>query len=151
MKQVLIEDEILIGAKPATVWEAIKNTEAHAKWHPFLAKIEGSHELGGTRSCAVKIGGKVAHTSEQCVADDTMQRILWRINEDSSGFLRMAADWTAGFSLRGVDRSTVVTAQSAFRPRNMLVRLMMPFVRRKFHATQKAILEGLREHMESRR
>lgn len=33
--------------------------------------------------------------------------------------------------------------ESAFRPRNLLVRLIMPLIRRKFHQTQKTILQGL--------
>lgn len=148
MKHVRIEDESLINAKPATVWEAIKSTEAHADWHPFVTQIEGSHEQGAVRACTVKIDGKFGHTSETCVADEARRQILWRIDEDSSGFLRMVSDWTAGFSLREGDGGTVVTAQSSFRPRNALYALMMPLIRRKFHTAHGAILAGLRRYAE---
>ena len=69
--------------------------------------------------------------------------MTWRIDDDSSDFSRMVSGWTAGFSLVPQNSGTLVTAESAFRPRNLLARLMMPLVRRKFHQTQKAILQGL--------
>ncbi|HEY8631453.1 MAG TPA: hypothetical protein VIL73_13065, partial [Gaiellaceae bacterium] len=86
--------------------------------------------------------------SETCVADEALKQILWRIDEDSSGFMRMASDWTAGFTLRETNGDTIVIAQSIFRPRNALVRLMMPLVRRKFHSAQRTILDGLKQYAE---
>lgn len=151
MKHVRIDDETLITAEPAAVWQAIKSTAAHAHWHPFVTEIKGSHERGAVRACTVTIGGKIGHTSETCVADEPLKRILWRIDEDSSGFLRMVADWSAGFSLREAKGGTVVTAESTFRPRNALSRLAMPLVRRKFHTAQRAILAGLEQYVEGRR
>lgn len=151
MKNVRIEDEVLISVEPATVWQAITSTEAHARWHPFVTEIKGSHERGAVRACTVKIGRKVGQTSETCVAEEPMKRILWRIDEDSSGFLRMVADWSAGFSLRAGPGGTVVTAQSSFRPRNALWGLLMPLVRRRLHTAQRAILAGLERYAEERR
>jgi uncharacterized protein YndB with AHSA1/START domain len=149
--QIRIEDERLVGADRAIVWEAIKDTTAHARWHPFLTAIEGAHDLGATRACTVSIGGKVAHTSEQCVVDNALEEIRWRIDEDSSGFRRMASDWTAGFTLRETDSGTIVTAQSSFKPRNAAARLLLPIVRRRFHGAQRAILNGLKQYVEGRR
>ena len=41
-----------------------------------------------------------------------------------------------------------VTAQSLFTPKRFLARLMMPVIRRKFHQTQRTILDGLKQHTE---
>jgi uncharacterized protein YndB with AHSA1/START domain len=149
MRQVEIRDQLALSAEPPTVWAAIKDPSAHAAWHPFLTEIKGVHEAGAERVCSVKLGGKASHTRERCVVERPEQRIIWRIDDDSSGFSRMVSDWTAGFSLTPTDGGTLVTAESAFRPRNPFVRLMMPIVRRRFHHAQKAILAGLKEFTES--
>jgi uncharacterized protein YndB with AHSA1/START domain len=144
--QIKINDEVALRAEPAAVWAAIKDPSAHAGWHPFLTEIKGAHEAGAERVCSVNLGGKASHTRERCITEQPEQRIIWRIDDDTSGFSRMVSDWTAGFSLRPRDGGTIVTAESAFRPRNPFVRLMLPMIRRKFHQTQKQILAGLKEY-----
>ena len=150
MREVMIKDQREVNASPVTVWAAIKDPRAHAAWHPFVTRIEGTHEAGADRVCSVKLGRKLAQTRERCIVDQSEQRISWRIDEDTSGFSRLVSDWTAGFSLAARDDRTLVTAESAFRPRNGLVRLLMPMVRWKFHQTQRAILAGLEEYVGAR-
>jgi len=78
------------------------------------------------------------------------RKISWAIEEDSTGFSRMVSDWRAGFSLQTVDGGTRVIAESAFQPTSMLVRLMSPLVKRKFHHAQTSILAGLKQAAENR-
>jgi hypothetical protein len=63
----------------------------------------------------------------------------------------MVSGWCSGYSLAERDGATIVTAQSAFRPKNVLVRGMLPLIRRRFHQTQRAILRGLQEAVEGDR
>jgi hypothetical protein len=73
---------------------------------------------------------------------------MWAVERDSTGFSRMVADWRTGFSLQPQGPgATLVRAQSLFRPR-LVARLMAPLIRRKFHQTQRAILNGLKQHAE---
>jgi hypothetical protein len=44
-----------------------------------------------------------------------------------------------------------VIAQSTFRPRNVLVRAMLPVIRRKVHPDQQAILRGRKKAVEGDR
>jgi uncharacterized protein YndB with AHSA1/START domain len=149
MSLVKIEDEIVVDASAIDVWNAIKDPGAHARWHPFVTEIEGEHRQGEIRTCAVIVGGKQGSTKERCVEDDEARRIVWLVEEDSTGFGRMVANWRAGFSLSPSDRGTVVTAESTFEPKNVLVRAMLPLIRRKFHQTQRAILNALRGSVEA--
>lgn len=148
---VHIADEVVVDAPTPAVWREIKDPTRHAAWHPFVTRISGEHSLGATRSCAVSLGKKAAETKERCVADDDERRLAWKIEEDSSGFLRMVSDWTAGFRLEpaGAGKTRVV-AESEFAPKNLFVRVMMPMVRRKFHQTQRAILAALTDAAERR-
>lgn len=143
MRQVEIKDQLRVDASSETVWAAIKDPSRHAAWHPFLTEIKGAHELGAERVCSVTIGGKASQTRERCIVEEPLRRLIWRIDEDTSGFSRMVSDWTAGFSVAPHKGGTLVHAESTFRPRNLLVRLIMPLIRRKFHQTQRAILQGL--------
>jgi hypothetical protein len=61
----------------------------------------------------------------------------------------MVSGWQAGFALTPSGETTVVTAESTFRPRKVIVRAMLPMIRRKFHQTQRAILGGLKNSVES--
>jgi uncharacterized protein YndB with AHSA1/START domain len=145
MAEIRIEDQIVVDASPSTVWNAIKDPAAHAEWHPFVTRIDGEHRLGAIRACHVKVGKTSGRTRERCITDDEGRTIVWSIEEDSTGFLRLVSDWTAGFLVVPRDaRVTDVTAHSAFRPKNLLARLILPVVRRKFHKTQQAILGALK-------
>jgi uncharacterized protein YndB with AHSA1/START domain len=146
---VTIEDTIVVNAPAAVVWRAIADPAAHASWHPFVTGIRGEHALGASRSCSVIVGRKRGETTERCVEHDEPQRIAWLIEADSTGFSRMVSDWRSGFSLEQRDGATLVTAHSAFEPRRLLLRVMQPFVRRKFHQTQRAILAGLKVAVEA--
>jgi hypothetical protein len=144
MAEVRIEDAVLIDAPADQVWAAIKDTRAHAAWHPFVTSIDGEHHLGATRSCAVLVGGKSGQTTERCVEEVDGEAIAWAIEEDSSGFGRMVSDWRSGFRLESRDRATLVTAESVFQPRSLGLRLMTPMVRGKFHKVQRQILSALK-------
>jgi hypothetical protein len=149
MSEVRIADELRLDAPIDVVWHAIEDPAAHARWHPFVTAIAGGHELHEIRSCSVLVGKQEGSTKERCVEREEGALIAWAIDEDSTGFGRMVAGWRSGFSLAERDGATVVTAESAFRPRNLLVRAMLPAIRRKFHQTQRAILRGLQEAVES--
>jgi hypothetical protein len=97
----------------------------------------------------VQVGKKAGTTTERCVEREEGARIAWAIEEDSSGFGRLVTGWRSGFSLAERDGATLVTAHSTFRPRNLLVRAMLPMIRRKFHQTQRAILRSLQKAVES--
>lgn len=149
MGEVRIVDEIAVAAPAGTVWAGVKDPATHARWHPFVTRISGEHRVGATRACQVDLGRRTGETREQCIADEAERRMAWRIEEDSTGFLRLVSGWTAGFELepRG-SNSTRVKAESTFRPKNILVRPLLPIVRRKFHVTQRQILGALKDAVE---
>jgi uncharacterized protein YndB with AHSA1/START domain len=148
---VRIADELRLDVPIDIVWHAIEDPAAHARWHPFVSAIAGGHSLHEIRSCSVHVGKKEGTTKERCVEREERARIAWAIEEDSTGFGRMVSGWRSGFSVVERDGATIVTAESTFRPNNLLVRAMLPIIRRKFHQTQQAILRGLREAVEDDR
>ena len=143
MPSVRIVDELVVRAPISDVWAAIKDPAAHVAWHPFLTAIDGEHVLGAARTCSATVGGKQGTTRERCVAEEQEGTISWAIEEDSTGFSRMVSDWRAGFRLEPAGTGTRVVAESVFRPRGLLIRIMGPIVKRKFHLAQRAILAGL--------
>ena len=149
MNEVRIADELRLEVPVDVVWRAIEDPEAHARWHPFVTAIAGGHGLQEHRSCSVLVGKKTGTTRERCIEREESTRILWAVEEDSTGFGRMVSDWRSGFSLAEHDGATIVTAESAFRPGNALVRAIIPIIRRRFHQTQRAILAGLKEALEA--
>lgn len=149
MSEVRIADELELDAPVEVVWQAIADPVAHARWHPFVSAIAGGHELNEHRSCSVRVGKKEGTTKERCVERDEGARIVWAIEEDSTGFGRMVSGWRSGFALSQRDGATLVTAESTFQPRSLLVRALLPLIRRRFHQTQRAILAGLREEVEA--
>jgi uncharacterized protein YndB with AHSA1/START domain len=151
MSAVRIVDELRLGAPTDMVWRAIEDPVAHAGWHPFVSAIAGGHALHEIRSCSVQIGKKEGSTKERCVEREEGARIAWAIEEDSTGFGKMVSGWRSGFSLAERDGQTIVSAESTFHPNKMLVRAMLPVIRRKFHQTQRAILHALQEAVEADR
>jgi uncharacterized protein YndB with AHSA1/START domain len=147
-REVRIADELQLDAPIEVVWRAIADPVAHARWHPFVSAISGGHELNETRSCSVCVGNKEGTTKERCVEREEGARIGWAIEEDSTGFGRMVTGWRSGFALVERDGATLVTAESTFHPSNLLLRAMLPLIRRKFHQTQQSILRGLQHAVE---
>jgi uncharacterized protein YndB with AHSA1/START domain len=150
MSAVHIADELRLEAPIDRVWQAIEDPAAHARWHPFVSAIDGGHQLNEIRSCSVAVGRQEGSTTERCVEREEGTRIAWAIEDDSTGFGRMVSGWRSGFRLAEDDGATIATAESEFRPRNLLVRTMLPLIRRKFHQTQRAILRGLEEAVADR-
>jgi uncharacterized protein YndB with AHSA1/START domain len=148
LSEVRIADELRLDAPLDAVWRAIADPATHAHWHPFVTAIAGGHALHEIRYCSVRIGRKDGTTTERCVEREEGARVAWAIEEDSTGFGRMVSDWRSGFSVFERDGATIVTAASTFRPNNMLVRAMLPPIRRKFHRAQQAILRGLQQAVE---
>lgn len=148
MSEIRITDEAGIDAPIDAVWLAIADPAAHARWHPFVTEITGGHDLGQVRVCEVLVGGKPGRTQERCVERDDHRSLIWAIEEDSSGFGRMASGWRAGFTVAPSGETTTVMAESTFRPSNLLARAMLPMIRRKFHQTQRAILGSLKDSLE---
>jgi hypothetical protein len=150
MSELRIEDRIAIQASKVQIWLALEAPAVHARWHPSVTEIAGEHRLGEVRTCSVLIGGKRGQTEERCVVEQQSSRIAWSVEEDSSGFGRFVSNWRAGFSLtERDDAATVVTAESTFEPNNLLVRAMLPIIRRKFHQTQRAILAAPKQSLET--
>lgn len=144
-----MRDEIIVKASVETVWEAIEDSTAHATWHPFLTHIAGEHVLGAVRKCDVLVGKKSGTTEERCSTYDKGRTIMWTIEQDSTGFSRMASDWSAGFIVEPHgNEGTRVIARSVFTPRTLLARVMLPMIRSKFHRTQQSILGGLKQYVE---
>lgn len=144
-----IRDEIIVKASVEKVWEAIEDPTAHATWHPFLSHIVGEHVLGAVRKCDVLVGKNPGITEERCSTYDKGRTIMWTIEQDSSGFSRMASDWSSGFTVEPHgNEGTRVVARSLFTPRTLLARLMLPMIRSKFHRTQQSILGGLNHYVE---
>jgi hypothetical protein len=146
--EVRIEDQLVVNAPSDEVWKAIKDPVSHGTWHPFVVRIEGEHRLGAVRTCSVLAGKKPGTTKERCVEEEEGRRIVWSIEEDTTGFLRMVSGWRAGFELEARDGATLVSARSDFRPKNLLMRVVGPVVRRKFHGAQQQILGGLKRAVE---
>jgi uncharacterized protein YndB with AHSA1/START domain len=151
VSEIRVEDKLAIEASPLEVWHALEDPAVHARWHPFVTEIAGKHRLGQVRTCSVLVGGKRGETKERCVVEEPASRIVWSVEEDSTGFGRMVSNWCAGFSLTERGDTTVVAAESTFEPNNLLVRAMLPIIRRKFHQTQRAILAALKESLETHR
>jgi uncharacterized protein YndB with AHSA1/START domain len=146
-----IADSAEVDAAVPDVWAAIADPRRHAGWHPFVTAITGSHREGAARTCEVIVGGRRGRTEEHCVRCDEGHEIVWQVDNDTTGFSRMVSEWRAGFRLTAGPRSetTTVTAISSFRPANLLIRLTLPLVRRRFHRVQRAILAALKRHVES--
>jgi hypothetical protein len=83
--RVEIKDAVVVNANASDVWEAIRDPSLHADWHPFVDSIRGEHAQGASRRCAIRVGKKAGETEEHCTAYDEGQRILWQIDEDSTG------------------------------------------------------------------
>lgn len=69
-RQKVIES-VTINATPQKVWDAIKDVDALAKWHPAVAQSPATqgNEVGSVRTITLKDGGKIVETLEDYSAE----------------------------------------------------------------------------------
>ena len=121
---------------------AIEGAEAHARWHPFATSPANTawEQPGRAQSSSAK----THEIKDRCVEDGESQTDQLghraRLDRLQSHGPRLAHRLRA----RAREGSTVVRADSAFRPKNAVIRLTAPIVRRKLHQTQQAIVVGLK-------
>jgi hypothetical protein len=109
---VWIVDELLVDAPIDVLWRAIEDPAEHGAGTRccVLSKVGTSC----TGSCTVPVGRGHGTTRERCVERQEGARIVWAVEEDSTGFGRMVSDWRSGFSLaeRDARRSSPRRARS---------------------------------------
>ncbi|MCU0898115.1 MAG: SRPBCC domain-containing protein [Burkholderiales bacterium] len=58
MRRTEIHAEVEIDAPPARVWEVLTDFPGHARWNPFLRRIEGAPRAGERLSVTVGLPGR---------------------------------------------------------------------------------------------
>ncbi|MGA8054858.1 MAG: SRPBCC family protein [Burkholderiales bacterium] len=62
-----VTETVVINAPPQKVWDAIKDFDAFAKWHPAVAQSPATkaNEVGSVRNLVLRDGGKIVETCEE--------------------------------------------------------------------------------------
>jgi len=111
------KESVIINAPVATVWEAVKQFDGIANWHPDVKHStgDGKHESGGTRTITLQNGGQLLE--ELDFYSDKDHEYSYRLKtENVQAFPASSYSVTLQVSPGGdTDHSTVVLKSRFYR------------------------------------
>ncbi len=145
-------DEILVQAKPETIWRVLEDSTLLPKWAPMVKHTTGTTQrVGSVRTCQVEWGGRKDEVVERCVEATPHKKITWVM--EKGGMKKLFSDIRFGFVLEPKDGSaTLLRLEFLYEPRNLLGRLMYALMMRpKLRDLRLTLLRNLKEMVEARK
>ncbi len=148
-------DEISIDASAPEIWSFLVDPLMIPKWNSLVQDVsvpggQREHE-GAVRSCGVEFGGRKGQVEErcfECIPDEKLTHVL---EADNLGIGRMFSDFAFSATLGPAGGGAArLRLETFYRPKGALAWVLNLLVmRRKFGATRRAMLVGLKELCET--
>jgi uncharacterized protein YndB with AHSA1/START domain len=151
-----IERRAVIEATVDVVWEVLSDSRLLPDWVPVVDEVTAcstnGEEVGATRSCAAKLGGKAGTMVERCVEYTPRRRIAYLVDSETFGMRKMVDDYGFSLSLREVGPTrTKVSLQTHYTPRGpMYAAVNALMMKRQFGKVCDGIVSGLKTFCEAR-
>lgn len=107
-----VTESVTVTASPQKTWDALKDFDALAKWHPAVAQSPANkgNEVGSVRTITLKDGGKIVETLE----DYSAEKMTYKYRAADGGALPVT-NYSSTLSVKpGDSGKTVVEWRGAF-------------------------------------
>jgi len=96
-----IEQEVVIQSTPWSIWRALTDTSAYAKWNALFPSVAGELKAGYSLSVQARITGDTPSLiSFRVVSIEHMQELVWTASYSMPGVL----DFVYGVAIAPIDR-----------------------------------------------
>jgi len=128
-REVQVHCDLIIDCPAESVWSILQDSTLLPQWLPNVTHtdiISERTEAGDeVRSCAVDLVGQKGRLIERCVDFVPMQRIAYRIEEDTFGFHRLLAELGYVMQIQPTGANTThVQLEYLYQPKGLLTGLL---------------------------
>lgn len=148
-----LEQKITIHAPKERVWEVFNDQSLLPKWTHDVQKchyVEKMSSPGQLRKNECIVNGKKGTIETRCIAMYDTNRGEFQVEKDSFGMTKMLENTSFAAEFVKLDENkTEFVMLSHYNPRNFLVKLMNPFIKKKMKAEVDIMINGLKEFIET--
>ena len=148
-----LDQKIVINAPKERVWEIFNDQSLLPKWTQDVQVCHYEERMsspGQLRRNECIVNGKKGTIETRCIAMFDNDRAEFCVEKDSFGMTKMLLNVSFAAEFKKVsDNSTEFAMLSHFKPKNFLLKLMLPFIRKKMGKEVEIMNKGLKKFIET--
>tara|TARA_R110002033_G_C3888881_1_gene238636 strand:+ start:910 stop:1416 length:507 start_codon:yes stop_codon:yes gene_type:complete len=148
-----LDQKIIINTSVEKVWEVFNDQSLLTKWTQDVQKstfVERMASPGQLRKNECIVNGKKGTIETRCVGMTGKVRAEFVVEKDSFGMTKMLIDMSFAAEFRRLnDNKTEFSMLSYYSPKNFLLKLMNPFIKKKMKKEVEIMINGLKIYIET--
>lgn len=148
-----LDQKISINASVAKVWETFNDQSLLTKWTQDVQNSHYENRMASPdqlRRNECIVNGKKGTIETRCVDMTGKDRAEFIIEKDSFGITKMLVNMSFAAEFRKIsNEKTEFAMLSHYTPKNFLLKLMNPFIKKKMGKEVEIMLDGLKNYIEN--
>lgn len=148
-----LNQKILIEAPKEKVWRVFNDQSLLSKWTEDVQSTTYDQKMaspGNLRKNICIVDGKKGQMETRCLALFGKDRAEFQVERDTFGLTKMLKNMSFAAEFHQIsEHKTEFVMQSHYSPKNFLVRLMNPFIKKKMARAVDIMNMGLKEFIET--
>ena len=148
-----LNQKIIINAPKAQVWEVFNDQSLLPKWTHDVQSTTYDDRMaspGNLRKNNCIVNGKVGKIETRCVAMSGKDRAEFVVEHDTFGMTKMLLNMSFAAEFHALENNkTAFIMQSHYSPKNFLVKLMNPLIKKKMGNAVNIMNLGLKNFIET--
>lgn len=148
-----LDQKIIINASAEKVWEVFNDQSLLTKWTQDVQKSyydETMASVGQLRKNECIVNGKKGTIETRCVNMTGKDRAEFVVEKDSFGMKKILVDMSFAAEFRKLnDNQTEFSMRSHYSPKNFLLKLLNPFIKKKMEKEVDVMITGLKNYIET--
>jgi len=147
-----LDQKIIINKSVEKVWEIFNDQSLLTKWTQDVQNSqfeERMASIGQLRKNECIVNGKKGTIETRCVNMTGKDRAEFIVEKDSFGMTKMLLDMSFAAEFRKIDDNKIEFSMlSHYSPKNFLLKLMNPFIKKKMGKEVEIMINGLKNYIE---
>lgn len=148
-----LDQKIQVKVSVSKAWGIFNDLSLRPKWTCDVQKIDYTNQMTKEGEVAITyclVNGKEGTLMTRCLALESQKRGEFLVEKDSFGFNNMLLDigFATTFKVIG-SNLTEISMQSHYQPKNVLLKLMNPLIKKKMRKEVDLMMQGLKDYMET--
>lgn len=147
-----LDQKIIINSNREKIWKIFNDQSLLTKWTQDVQNSNFENRMaspGQLRRNECIVNGKKGTIETRCIDMKGIDRAEFIVERDSFGMTKMLVNMSFAAELRKMsDEKTEFAMLSHYTPKNFLLKLMNPFIKKKMGKEVEVMLDGLKNYIE---
>lgn len=148
-----LDQKIIIDAPVNRVWDVFNDQSLLTKWTQDVQNSQYDERMaspGQLRKNECIVNGKKGTIETRCIAMYGKERAEFVVEKDSFGMTKMLSGMSFACEFYKInDNKTEFVMQSHYKPKNLLLKLMNPIIKKKMSKEVEIMINGLKDYIEN--